>query len=469
MSTGTLFTHSAAAAAPIPGMPFPSEIPLTEILRQGHEVEITPSLAARIMSDCRCEYHLPPARLKVDTIVGEIKAGNLSRRATQLWFALLDGTLILIGGWARLAAVARSGVTVRFLIHMVPVESQDEVRALALRETQRSALGAEPGVIPPSAERSSTASLPAIPLAVSAVEHPPLVQILQHGREVDITPALANRILKESCYEHQRNLRPWLIEKHANEMRLNRFVAGVQITFGLLDGKLIGVNLYHRMNAVVKSGKTVRFMVQVVPCANASQLNDLYSIFDEPASGRKLMETAGAILEDAELGSHSTAALLRAVQVIEARYHKPDVDTDARVMHTAAVRNVAARLWLPAAKRYFAAIAGARKEVLDALHRRGVVAAALPMFKHQPTKAAEFWGGLAADDGLSRTDPRSTLAEHLRRHEDTRVVELDVYAVAQAWNAFYRGRKLKTIRLRESKPFDIAGTPVGDICFQREA
>jgi hypothetical protein len=294
-----------------------------------------------------------------------------------------------------------------------------------------------------------------------------LTEILQQGREVDITPALAKRILDESCYAYQRKIRPWLIKKHAAAMRLNRFVPGVQITFGLLEGELIGVNLYHRMNAVVESGKTVRFMIHIVPCANVAALENLYSIFDEPASGRKLMETAGAVLEDAELGSHATAALLRAVQVIEARYHTPDVDSDATIMHTASARNAKARLWLPAAKAYFAAIAGAHKEVFDALHRRAVVAAALLVFKHQAAIAAEFWGGLAADDGLSRIDPRKTLAEHLRRREDTRRVEMDVYAVARAWNAFYEGRKLKVIRVRESH-FGFSGTPETDLSLERE-
>ena len=69
MSTGSLCTNSAATAVPTPDMPLPTEtVPLAEILRQACEVEITPTLAQRMLNECYCEYHLPPARQNIDNL-----------------------------------------------------------------------------------------------------------------------------------------------------------------------------------------------------------------------------------------------------------------------------------------------------------------------------------------------------------------------------------------------------------------
>ncbi|HOK46337.1 MAG TPA: hypothetical protein PLK67_10415, partial [Bryobacteraceae bacterium] len=104
---------------------------MNQILRHGSVVEITPALAERIVGECRCEFHLPPASWKVETLTGEIKAGRLQRSRQSLLFARLGGSLVLVAGWARLAAVMRSGIAVRFLIGVTRVDSRDELRALA--------------------------------------------------------------------------------------------------------------------------------------------------------------------------------------------------------------------------------------------------------------------------------------------------------------------------------------------------
>jgi hypothetical protein len=109
-------------------------LPLPQILRQGCDVEISPALAERILNERRCEYHLPPARRNVEILVGEIRTGRLRlcQQGAHLWFALQCERLVLLKGWARLAAVVGSRMAVRFWIGVTRVGSQDQLRALAV-------------------------------------------------------------------------------------------------------------------------------------------------------------------------------------------------------------------------------------------------------------------------------------------------------------------------------------------------
>jgi hypothetical protein len=147
------------------------------------------------------------------------------------------------------------------------------------------------------------------------------------------------------------------------------------------------------------------------------------------------------------------------VQFIYTGFRKAD-DRQAATMRSHVMRNQVAALWYPYAERYFALTEQAPGNGKAALRRQSVAAVAMYTLRFQPEKAAEFWQGLAMDDGLRRTDPRKSLLEKLRSGDGARSIAFQMHAVAAAWNAFFTGRKLKEVHVRLDRPFRIAGTPV---------
>lgn len=232
----------------------------------------------------------------------------------------------------------------------------------------------------------------------SSPEDLPLVQLLRHGREVVVSPSLATRILNECRYQHQRSLREWRIAYHVGEMKHDRFRQGRQISLALVDGRLILINGYHRLTAVVRSGRPAAFMIEVVPVNTEGDVMGVYATYDVGGGERSILETAGGMLDQTELSKPQMSALLRAVQIISTGFHRPNVNEHATILYSRIARNNAANAWHGVAERYFTLVSGATRQVKVALYRQPVVAAALMTLQYQPEKAETFWQGLAMDD-----------------------------------------------------------------------
>lgn len=298
MSIADLFASRAAAAAKFPGLPPPAgPTDLNQILRHRSVVEVTPAMAERILRECRCEYQVPPRKWHVDFLATKIKDGQLWTR--PLSFALVEGRLILINGWDRLAAVSRSGIAVRFPIRVMPVGSQEELRGLAFSPAaSRLAPEAEKRITPPPAQQHPAVLVaPGQPApAVAPVKDAPLGQLLKDGTRVFLTPELARRINAECRYEHERPLREDRLAQHVRDMAADRFFQGSLLAFGSLNGKLIRVDGQHRTEAVIESGKGQSFLIAVHPVENEKELAQLYSIFDAASSVRTPVESASWLL-----------------------------------------------------------------------------------------------------------------------------------------------------------------------------
>ncbi len=294
-----------------------------------------------------------------------------------------------------------------------------------------------------------------IPLSETA--ELPLVQILRHGREVEITPALAQRIINEANYEYQRKVKPWKVAWLSDEIRRGTFCQGRQINFVLLDGCLIFVNGQNRLHAVIAAGKSVRFSIDVQPVLDRAGVAAAYATFDNQDQ-RSLIDSARHLCGD--LNEAQVTALLRAVELVQTGYRRPSINQHAVILYSRPKRVDAARPWLQYANQYFSLISGCSHLIRSALYRQPVLAVALMTIKCQPEKAAEFWQGLAADDGLSREDPRKKLIERLQDRKEAGSVPAQLQAAAAAWNAFFEGRKLKRLWTSSDQQFSIAGTKV---------
>ena len=483
MSTANLSASQAAAAAKFPGLPSPAgPTDLNQILRHRSVVEVTPALAERILRECRCEYQVPPRKWHVDFLAAKIKDGQLWTR--PLSFALVEGRLILINGWDRLAAVSRSGIAVRFPIRVTPVGSQEELRGLAFSPAaSRLAPEADKRSTPPPAQRhpavlvapgqpapaaapvnGRTAGDALAPLRATPGDAP-LDQFLKDGTRVFVTPELARRINAECRYEHERPLREDRLAQHVRDMAADRFFQGSLLAFGSLNGKLIRVDGQHRTEAVIESGKGQSFLIAVHPVENEKELAQLYSIFDAASSVRTPVESASWLLPKTGLSKRELAVLLRTVPFVQAGFHLPQSRQAAKMMQSSAERNAIALRWSPFAKRYFELIAPAPRAVKDALHCQSVAAVALMTLKFHTQHAAQFWGPIARlaeeDMGLDRNDPRRALYKRLQVREKS--IPMQLHVAAAAWNAFHESRRMKEIRVNPDRPFTIAGTPIVEV------
>ena len=430
--------------------------PLSQLLQHGREVEITPTLARRILSECESMFQ-PPEQGRIRFMARNIRDRSLWNE--PLLFGALEGKLIIGEGVDRLAGVDYSGIPWRFRVEVVPVEHREQLRKLVLaaladrRERHAAYYGAP--LIEKAAQRQQPA--PAVALPPSLPFAAPLTEILQHGREVLITPELAKRIKKECHYVHERKVKPWRVHFFVSEIKNKRFEQGRQISFALLKGNLLRMNGQHRLEGIIETGEAQMFMVEIKPVATEAALAALYDTYD--TESRTLSETAGVLVEKGDLGQEQVSALLRAVQYLYTSFREPNEAQAANLLsHT--VRNQLATFWYIYAKRYFALTEDAPADIKAALRRQSIVAVALCTLKYQPEKAAEFWRGLAMDDGLRRTDPRKALLKKLASGENARNVPFQMRMVAAAWNAFYEGRNLTEIRVDPGKPFRLAGTPV---------
>lgn len=290
-----------------------------------------------------------------------------------------------------------------------------------------------------------------------------LQHVIREGR-VTIGPDLAAWILKDAAFAGQRKSAKHHVKLLAHQMADGRWSAGSQLAFCELDGALYLTNGKHRMNAVVTAGIAQEFQVLITHCRSMAEVEADYHRHDTAARKRSTSEIIGSTQmgRDSGLPKGLMASLYAAAPMLNAglefRHYMADPisrDVSAKIS--------AAAGWLPEARRYAELTAPANSIVRQKLFNVGVLAVALTTIRHQPHIAADFWLGLAKDDGLRRTDPRKTLLLDLAsRNTGMGSARARILPTAVAWNAFFEARPLHHIKVMDSTPLRIAGTPVNE-------
>lgn len=286
------------------------------------------------------------------------------------------------------------------------------------------------------------------------------------GKPVTIAPGIARRILDECNFTGQRKIQRLRQSRHERRIRTGKWWPEVSvITFARTpDGKLHLVNGQHRLSAIdgvqIAAGSTIH----IIDVSSMEDVRRLYTTFDDPTTGRGDVEVIGALEMADKLGltNKITAALFKAMTLLlnDLEPMGPaDKSVNARERD---VRLEAMSEWGELAKVYSAYVYGADKDVALKLLTQGVMASALYTLRHQPVVAADFWGGLAANDGLRRNDPRARLLNDFRnRDTSSGNIRQRVQRVSVAWNAFFENRDLSIIKCIEGRRIVFAGTPKG--------
>lgn len=295
-----------------------------------------------------------------------------------------------------------------------------------------------------------------------AVDTRPLVGVIREGRQT-IAPDLAARILSEARFERQRQLRPDQLRLMASKMLRRTFHGAGVLTFGRMRNQLVLVNGYHRTSAIVETGSAQDFVVVIEPVANEAALNALYWSFDRGTANRTAHDvlTAAGVSDAAGISKTTAAAVFNAMPLIMNRFQRPRYQTDPVAARDDDARLKAAAQWWPVAAQYEKLIERSFGPLRKKLHNAQVVAVALVTLKHQPDRAAAFWGGLAENDGLRVGDPRKALIDTMFGDNHWGANRLSGVA-AVAWNKWLASEKIRILRFFADKSVvTINGTPFG--------
>ncbi len=285
---------------------------------------------------------------------------------------------------------------------------------------------------------------------------------LSEGRKL-ITPNMARRILEEANYAGQRPARKHHITLLAHIMREGRWASGGQLAFCRVDGKLYLTNGQHRLHAVVEAGAAFEFQILITDCATMAEVDADYHRHDIVARKRSTAEIMNSTGFAAASGLPKTflTRLYEAAALLDAslgfRQYQSDPIRTRDVDHRISV----ASQWVAETVVYEEITRPAPPHIRQRLARAGVMAVALVTLRYQPAKAKEFWGGLAEDNGLRRNDPRKALMHDFEERNLSSGSFLQrVIPSITAWNAFYEGRELKLIRVKDASVIAVRGTPV---------
>jgi hypothetical protein len=241
------------------------------------------------------------------------------------------------------------------------------------------------------------------PNTVDPFDGKPLTEILAHGREINITPTLALRILRECAYKHQRDIKEPKIAAYTAAIKSGRFWPGRQMSWAICNGRPTLANGHHRLLACIRANKPIVVMAEIVQVDSERIIHDLYGTYD--TGGRTMKDISGELVTT-RLNKTQISALMSACVLLNTGFRKPDPIRDASVLLDGVVRRNIARGWTGTAEAYFDIINSAPSRTKVMLYRQPVVAVALRILRDQPETGTEFWQGLAEDDGLARTDPR---------------------------------------------------------------
>lgn len=278
-----------------------------------------------------------------------------------------------------------------------------------------------------------------------------------------VTPAMADSWLNHNLYERQRRRAEWHVNRLAIEIEKGRFIAGTQIHFGVLEGKLKLVNGQHTLAAIVEAGIATELTVLKTPVEDEAELGQLYSRHDRhrsrtPHDAFLGMGLSGE-LDLAELEVNSFGSGLKWVL---GGFRRPSVHNDVEIASSLDHLAHEMREWGEVARKYFECVREAKHGMKAAFRRAPVVAVGLVTMKHQEEKARRFWGGAAEQDGLTRHDPRAALNDFLRSNTSGHGDPIRyIRHVAGAWNKHYENGELQFLRPGDTGKIGVTirGTP----------
>lgn len=285
-----------------------------------------------------------------------------------------------------------------------------------------------------------------------------------------LTPYLAQRVLEESRFDGQRLVAARRLMMHKNAMINGEFDPRIStITLATINDsrRRYLVDGQTRLTAIVETGEAQYLGVNVVDEPNMDAVRILYAKFDRPESVRTMAELVSSAQLAAALGINNSDAerVVRSMPLY--RNNLQPLPARAYDPHTLDLRNPTANIAEAAALRdpvqwWAATVLHVPRYVASRLRKVTTLAAMLVTRRDAPELADRFWSGVAADDGLTRDDPRKALLNVWANETAIRVQNpaIELMQISLAWNAYVGKRPLRILRPGASKAIRFSGTRV---------
>jgi hypothetical protein len=279
-----------------------------------------------------------------------------------------------------------------------------------------------------------------------------------------ISPRQARTITQIDVFPGQRAVREHHVTYLAQLMQLRHFVQGTTLAFAVLDKQRFLINGLHRLTALGRSEEPLWFWVEERRVAGLAEIADLYAAYDKnlPRTWADLYRVDPNMQETLLAPKHLNK-LGGALGVLVSGFEQPTgFGTDSLwlgLLRNPRVRKALILAWVPEMRQLVTHCQGPGS-IRNLMERANVLAVALVSWRFQPTRAAAFWGRLAADSGLTAGEPEHTLLRWLRQ-TPVRSVTTTLYPryVAEAWNAAFAGKSFPRALAGEAGPLRLAGTP----------
>lgn len=287
------------------------------------------------------------------------------------------------------------------------------------------------------------------------------------GGVVQMAPGIAKRILEEANFPEQRDIDSSRVYSHRHAIVSGDWLEGHAITLAMLpDGRMWTVDGQHRLTAISQCDAPVPVTVRIVPVESEKEARLFYAGFDQRKSvrtNRQILDAIG-IAKEAGLSRSMTAAVFDASPLLLNNLEPLQASISNKINPEMYLQNSRLEViskWSKEAKEYEAITKLAKKGLGVKMRGTGVMAVALYTLRHQPSRAKDFWVGMAENDGLRKNDPRGTLINDLlTRSVGTGSVRQKIQQPALAWNAFCEGRDLKIIKCIDGASVTLWGTPL---------
>lgn len=284
-----------------------------------------------------------------------------------------------------------------------------------------------------------------------------------------VSPGVARDWLANYNYEHQRNIRPAHVANLRKEIESGRFRQKTQINFCSMDGHYFLTNGQHTLSAIAGSGNSVLLSVIVLQVADKSEIADDFSRHDTHLT-RQISDSLVAHEIDKHFGITRTEMNIVSAACMQYAYMVGEIPLRAHGGFSNDEKLAITRRhgWLAVKCVKLLCCAGGRSY----LTRKTTVAACMITMNSCPDICAEFFMGIAKDDGLKQGDPRKTIlnaflntvsgsVSGVRVAKDRKSDHEFVKMIAVAWNAFVSRKSLSLIRINfdsREVTFDKCGT-----------
>jgi hypothetical protein len=277
-----------------------------------------------------------------------------------------------------------------------------------------------------------------------------------------VTPGTAQRILEDFNYARQREVKARHVSKLAAQMKAGTWLEGSQIYFGRLpSGDMHLINGQHRLNAIIEANQAQVFQVFILAVKDESELRSAYYRLDvvqrsrgenDVLKGAQVAETLGVKTSIAAGAYRAAPFILNGMKYV-AGVHRDNVESDLADGRLNLISD-----WATTIQLFQEVTAGAENDLRLKLASGGTMAAAMVTLKYQEKRAIPFWKGVANNEMLEKGDPRRTLILCLL-DRNTRRAGAGLQFCAIAWNAWFQGRSLHSIRVYDTTKPSFLGTP----------